>query len=135
MKVLPLLVLMLALGAVACDDNPVAPTAIRNVTWKLESIERVGSPTITIPNPEQYTIRLEDDGRVQVRADCNSCTGRYSLSGSSLSISTVACTTAFCTLASFDGNYSAALENVRSVTVTGNQMVVTGTGFTLRFRS
>ena len=135
MKVLPLFVLLLAVSAVACDENPINPTSITAVTWKLESIERAGSPTITIPNPEQYTLRLENDGRAQVRADCNSCTGRYSLSGSSLSINAVACTTAFCTLASFDGNYSAALESVRSVTVTGNQMVVTGTGFTLRFRS
>jgi heat shock protein HslJ len=135
MKVWPLFVVMLALGTVGCDDNTVGPTALNNVTWKLESIERVGSATITIPNPEQYTLRLEDDGRVQVHADCNSCTGRYTRTGSSLSISTMACTTAYCSLASFDGNYSAALENIRSVTVTGNQMVVTGTGFTLRFRS
>ena len=135
MKVLPLFVLLLAVGAVACDGNPVSPTEITAVTWKLEAIERVGSPTITIPNPEQYTLRLETDGRAQVRADCNSCTGNYVMSGSSLSINAVACTRAFCSLASFDGNYSAALENVRSVSVTGNQLVVTGTGFTLRFRS
>jgi heat shock protein HslJ len=135
MKVWPLFVVMLALGTVGCDDNTVGPTALNNVTWKLESIERVGSATITIPNPEQYTLRLEDDGQVQIHADCNSCSGRYTLTGSSLSISPMACTRAFCSLASFDGNYSAALENVRSVAVTGNQMVVTGTGFTLRFRS
>jgi heat shock protein HslJ len=135
MKVLPLIVLMLALGAIACDENPVAPTVIRNVTWKLETIERVGSPTITIPNPDQYTLRLEDDGRAQVRADCNTCSGRYSLDGSSLQISGVACTLVFCNLASFDGNYKSALENVRSISATGTQMVVTGTGFTLRFRS
>ena len=125
---------MLALGAIACDENPVGPT-ITNVTWKLETIERAGSPTITIPNPDQYTLRLEEGGQVAVRADCNNCSGRYSLDGKSLQISGVACTLIFCNLASFDGNYKAALENVRSISVTGNQMVVTGTGFTLRFRN
>jgi heat shock protein HslJ len=135
MKGLPLLALMLAAGAIACDENPLNPTAISNITWKLESIERVGSPTITIPNPEQYTLRLEEGGRASVRADCNSCTGRYTLDGSALSMGAVACTRAFCGLGSFDGNYAAALENVRSVSVTGNQMVISGTGFTLRFRS
>jgi heat shock protein HslJ len=135
MKSLPLLVLILAAGAIACDENPIAPTAIRNVTWKLETIERVGAPTVTIPNPELYTLRLEDDGRARVRADCNTCGGRYTLDGGSLRFSDIACTLAFCTLASFDGNYTSALETVRSVSVSGDRLIVTGTGFTLRFRS
>jgi heat shock protein HslJ len=135
MKGLPLVVLILAFGAIACDENPLSPTVVTNITWKLEAIERAGSPTITIPDPEQYTLRLEDDGRARVRADCNTCGGRYTLDGGSLRLSEMACTRAFCTLASFDGNYTAALESLRSVTVNGNQMVVTGSGFTLRFRS
>ena len=135
MKPWALLLLMLTLGAVACDDNPVGPTGIANVTWKLESIERVGSPTISIPNPEQYTLRLEDNGQASLRADCNTCNGRYSLDGSSISLSALACTRAFCNLASFDGTYTAALESVRSVTVSGNTLTISGPGLTLRFRS
>jgi heat shock protein HslJ len=134
-KLWVLLLVMLTLGAIACDENPVGPSGISNVTWKLESIERVGNPTITIPNPDQYTIRLEDNGQASLRADCNNCNGRYSLEGSSISISALACTRAFCSLASFDGNYTAALESVRSVTVSGNTLTVTGPGLTLRFRS
>jgi heat shock protein HslJ len=135
MKLWALLPLMLTLGAVACDDNPVGPTGIANVTWKLESIERVGSPAISIPNPEQYTLRLEENGQASLRADCNTCNGRYSLDGSSISLSALACTRAFCSLASFDGNYTAALESVRSVNVSGNTLTITGPGLTLRFRS
>lgn len=135
MKLWALLLVMLSLGGIACDENPVAPTGISNITWKLESIERVGNPTITIPNPDQYTIRLEDNGQASLRADCNNCTGRYSLEGSSISLSNLACTRAFCSLASFDGNYTAALESVRSVSVSGNTLTITGPGLTLRFRS
>lgn len=136
MKLLSLIVVALALGAVACDDeNPVGPTTIRNVTWKLESIERAGSPAIAIPSPEQYTLRFEDNGQASVRADCNTCTGRYTLDGSSLSMSGVACTRAFCGLGSFDDNYASALENVRTATVSGNQLTISGSGLTLRFRS
>jgi heat shock protein HslJ len=135
MKLWALLLLMLTLSSVACDENPVGPTGISNVTWKLESIERVGSPAITIPNPEQYTIRFEDNGQASLRADCNTCSGRYSLDDSSISISALACTRAFCSLASFDGNYTAALESIRSVRVSGNILTVTGPGLTLRFRS
>lgn len=135
MKLWPLLVVLLV-GAVACDDkNPVSPTDITNITWKLESIERTGMPTVAIPNPEQYTLRLEDNGRLNVRADCNSCNGRYSLDGSSLSVNGVACTRAFCGLGSFDENYAVALENVRSLSIDGERLTIVGSGFTLRFRS
>ena len=135
MKRLFLLVMMLAVAGAGCDENPVSPSQIQHVTWKLEAIERAGSPAIVIPNPEQYTLRLEDAGRLSVRADCNTCNGRYSLDGSSLSMSVMACTRAFCGLGSFDDNYASALENVRSATVSGNQLTMTGSGFTLRFRS
>lgn len=129
------LLVLLALGLVGCDENPVSPTPIQNVTWKLEAIERAGSPAVTIPNPEQYTLRLEDNGQMSIRADCNTCNGRYSLDGRNLSMSAIACTRAFCGLGSFDDNYASALENVRSVTISGNQLTIAGSGFTLRFRS
>jgi heat shock protein HslJ len=126
---------MLASAAIGCDENPISPTPIRNVTWKLESIERTGTATITIPNPDQYTVRFEENGNVRVRADCNSCTGGYTLEGSSLSIGNVACTLIACQIPALDTAFTAALANVRSVSVSGNQLTVTGTGFTLRFRN
>lgn len=135
MKTLPLLVVMLALGALACDENPVGPTPIRNVTWKLESIERTGMATILVPNPEQFTVRFEENGNVAVRADCNSCSGRYTLEGSSLTIGNVACTLIACPAPGLDTTFSSALANVRTATASGNQLTITGTGFTLRFRS
>ena len=136
MKVLPLLVLMLALGAVACDDeNPIGPTEIRNVTWKLETIERPGTATITVPNPDQYTLRFESNNNLAVRADCNSCGGRYVLDGSSLSVSDVACTLVACAVPGLDTTFTSALRNVRSATVSGDRLVITGTDFTLRLRN
>src|SRR5262245_32069777 len=74
MRRLNLLLFAFALSVVACDDNPARPTdqaVLRDVTWKLETIERAGSPTITVPNPELYTLILDNDGNVAVRADCN----------------------------------------------------------------
>jgi heat shock protein HslJ len=135
MKRLPLLVLILAAGAIACDENPVGPTEIRNITWKLETIERPGTATITVPNPEQFTVRFEDNGNLSVRADCNSCGGRYTLDGSSLTIGSVACTLIACPVPGLDTIFTQALNNIRTVSVSGNQLTVTGTGGTLRFRS
>src|SRR4029079_5017291 len=80
MKAVPLLVLILAFGAVGCDESPTGPTIV-NVTWKLETVARVGTATITIPNPDQFTVRFEDNSNLTARADCNSCSGRYTLDG------------------------------------------------------
>jgi heat shock protein HslJ len=135
MKTLPLLILMLALGAVACDDNPVGPTEIRNVTWKLERIERPGTAPITVPNPEQYTVRFESSGNIAVRADCNSCGGRYTLDGSSLAIGDVACTLIACPVPGLDTTFTGALRNVRTATISGDRLIITGTDFTLTFRN
>jgi heat shock protein HslJ len=137
MKVLPLLLFTIALGSVACDDNdnPVGPTEIRGVTWKLESIERPGTAPITVPNPELYTVRFESNGNLSVRADCNTCGGRYTLEGSSLSIGNVACTLIACPVPGLDTTFTSVLGNVRTATISGGQLVITGIDFTLRFRS
>jgi len=123
----------LALGS--CDEGLLGPTEVRDVTWKLESIERAGAPTILVPNPERYTLRLEADGRLSVRADCNSCVGTYALSGTSLSIGLLACTRAFCGDSSLDTAYTGALGNAQTAVAAPNQLVIKGNGFTLRFRN
>lgn len=135
MKALPLLVLILAVGAAGCDENPVSPSQITNITWKLESIARVGSALVSVPNPEQYTVRFESNNRASVRADCNSCSGSYALDGSSLSFRQLACTLIACPTPGLDTLFTTGLQNARTVTVSGSQLVMTGTEFTLRFRN
>ncbi len=125
----------IAAGICGCDESPVAPTALRDVTWKLESIERAGLPIQVIPNPEQYTLRLESDGRANIRADCNGCNGGYTLSGASFSIAPLVCTRAFCGQASLDASYMAALQDAQTVAATPSQLVMRGNGVTLRFRN
>lgn len=120
-----LFLLLAAVFGAACDDGPMTPTAVRDVTWKLESIEQAGAATITIANPDRFTVRLEADGRVNVGADCNSCNGRYTLDGSSIAFSAMACTRAFCGTA-IDTTYSAALATIRTITVSDTRMVLQG---------
>ena len=135
MKTVPLLVLILAASAIGCDENPVSPTPIVNVTWKLETVERVGNPTITVPTPDQFTVRFESNGTLAARADCNTCSGRYSLDGSSISIGNLACTLIACPTPGLDQIFTAALQNARTATASGNQLVMTGQDYTLRFRN
>ena len=127
--------LVTALAGYGCSDDPAAPTmVVQGVTWKLEAIERTGSAPIAIANPELYTLVFEADGRLNVRADCNTCNGRYTLNGRSLSTSQIACTRVFCGTA-IDVTYATALGEVRTVTVNGSQLLLEGSGLTLRFRS
>jgi heat shock protein HslJ len=135
MKGLPLVLLILVVGTVACDESPVSPSEIVEITWKLESIARVGSALVTVPNPEQFTIRFETNNRVSVRADCNSCTGGYTLDGSSISITQLACTRVACPTPGLDTLYTTALADVRTVATAQDRLVMTGTEFTLRFRN
>jgi heat shock protein HslJ len=129
-----LLIAVLVLAG--CDKNPAAPSLppIQGVTWKLELIERAGNPTITIANPEVFTLVFEADGRLNARADCNTCNGRYSLTGTSLTTTPLACTRAFCGTA-IDVAYATALGEARQVTVNGSQLLLQASGLTLRFRN
>jgi len=135
MKGLPLVVLILAAGAVGCDESPTGPTELVDITWKLETVARVGSALVTVPNPEQFTIRFETNGTASVRADCKSCTGRYVLDSTSLSIGPLACTRVACPMPGLDTLYTSALENVRAQTVANGTLILTGSEFTLRFRN
>jgi len=67
-------------------------------------------------------------------SDCNSCGGSYTLSGSSLDLSALACTRAFCGDASLDAAYSQALSGTKTVSITGSQMTITGGGVTVQFK-
>jgi len=134
MKPVPLLVLIVVVGAVGCDESPTGPT-IADVTWKLETVARLGSATITVPTPDQFTVRFEDNSNLTVRADCNSCSGRYTLDGTSISIGNLACTLVACPAPGVDQIFTAALQNARTARASGNQLVMTGPDYTLTFRN
>ena len=126
---------LVALVVAACDDNMLNPSDIKEVTWKLEAIERAGNPTIQVPNPEVYTLIMGNDGRITVRADCNRCTTTYTLSGDTVKIGHLDCTTNFCTLASLDGNYAAALEGDSTISISDSHLLLRRGAVTLRFRN
>ena len=127
------LTIIVAAAAMACTDNPIAPSDVTGSAWQLVSIQRDGSSPITVTDPSRYTLQLDDDGRVGAKSDCNSCGGSYTLSGSTLQLSPLACTKAFCGNASLDSIYSQTLDGTKSVSVSGSTLTLTGGGVTLRF--
>jgi len=126
--------LLTAILATACDDDPTDPSDVIGDTWRLEVIELTGAPPLTVDNPSRYTLRLEENGRAAVMSDCNTCSGPYTLAGSALMLGPIACTKVACGPGSLDPQYAKGLESAQSVSLGESTMVVRGDGVTLRFR-
>jgi heat shock protein HslJ len=129
-----LVIAVLLLALVSCATGPTTPSEIglSGITWKLRSIQRAGFVTIDIPVSERFTVLLSDD-RAVVRADCNTCTGRYELSGSNLSLGPLACTRAFCGADSPDTSFLNALAVAASASINGRTLTLIAAETTLTF--
>src|SRR5262245_19631336 len=129
-----MLTLTLIMTLSACGDSPVSPGDVKEVTWMLTSLQEAGSAAVTVADPSRYRLTFGDNGNVAVRSDCNSCSGPYTLSGSTITISAMACTRAFCGDASLDSRFTEALQKAGTISMDGEQLVVRGGGSVLRFR-
>jgi heat shock protein HslJ len=99
--------------------------------WRL--LEFTNGATLSIPNPERYTIQFAADGGVGIRADCNLCNGSYDTDGNALSIGPLACTEAYCGPLSFFDPYTAALSTVSSFVRRGDELELAYSGGTMKF--
>jgi heat shock protein HslJ len=122
----------LALSLPACDDDDFDPALVTGVDWTLDSLQRPDFAVLRVA-PGLYTLRLEPDGRLSARSDCNRCAGRYTLSGSSFTVGALACTRAFCGDASLDQPYAAALQSAQTIDGDDDRLVVSGGEGTLRY--
>ena len=110
-----------------------SPADLTGPTWRLQSLQRAGGPLVVIEAPDRFTLRLEaTTGQASVRADCNSCGGRYALDGPRLEVKALACTLIACQ-GSLDADYLALLGGAtRASTETGGLVLASDRG-TLRF--
>jgi heat shock protein HslJ len=127
---LPVLTAVLAFG---CDESPNEPSEIIGDTWRLASLQEASATPVVPPSGAQYTLRLTADNRAEVRSDCNTCNGVYSLDESDIQIGPLACTRAFCGEDSLDTEYVQALEDAEMLDVDEGEVTLTGDAFTLRF--
>lgn len=119
------LALAVALLAGGCgDDVLTGPSAVIGGVWKLQSLEIPGRGFVQIPQPANYTAEFKDGGLLAVKADCNSCSGTYTISGESMKISLAACTAAFCGSASFDTAFLAVLNNANTFGVLDSELTI-----------
>lgn len=120
--------LLISLLAVAgCgDDTPTSPTpeSVDGV-WRIISIQPPSQPLQTAPVAAQYQIGFEDQ-RAFLRVDCNTCTGPFTLNGSTLTIGpTLACTRAACPTASFESAVVSMLNGGHQMTATLHNLTLT----------
>jgi heat shock protein HslJ len=110
-------------------------TPIVGPTWEwagyVDAAERY-----TVTNPESYTITFLADGKYQVRADCNTGSGPYTLDGRSLSIGPAAMTRRACPPGSQDSVFLAHLNAASRYLVAGGSLYLeTGEDGMMKFRA
>jgi heat shock protein HslJ len=129
--------LLLAALAAGCSDTPATPTSPTggsgslaltagqlSGSWTLRSMQVAGGAVTAVPGGARYTLSF-GDGRVSVRADCNSCSGTYALNGGTITIGpTLACTRAACPTMSLDAAYMNVLSGDATATVTNGALVL-----------
>jgi heat shock protein HslJ len=130
-------VLIAALLPAACADGPTAPSAIVETEWQLASVQLPGADPVANGRPDLFTLRFGADGRAGARVACNSCGGRYALSGDRLTVSSLACTLAFCAPiqgvpAAVDA-FPSLLEGATAVSADGSNLTLTSERGALRF--
>lgn len=118
----------------ACGgDSTTGPSEALGPLWRLVSLERTGQSAISVTTPDRYTVLLDPSGQANVRADCNSCGGRYTLAGDTLTLSPMACTLVGCPDDSLDRTFLTVLGGPARLQAGNSTLTLTSGAGTLRF--
>lgn len=98
--------------------------ALVGVSWQWQRFE-ASNDTVTAPdNPADYMLRFEPGGRVLVRADCNTGSGRYTADGATITIRDLGLTRQDCGAGSLGNEYVQRLLEVASFTFSSGQLAL-----------
>ena len=114
------------LAGVGCsDDTPTSPSAALDGVWRIVSIQPTGLPSQPAPVSAQYQVGFENE-RVFLRVDCNTCTGPFTSSGSTLLVGpTLACTRAACETAAYESAVVSMLSVAHEMSSTQHNLTLT----------
>lgn len=126
------MLLLSGAGLTSCDEDVVGPSQLQG-EWRLQSLRRADFSVVDIADPARFTARFGEDGRLSVRADCNSCGGTFALEGESLMAGPLACTRAFCPSAPLDTEYVGILDGRSSVDLEDDRLVIRSDRGTVTF--
>ena len=118
--------------------EPADPDAVTDVVWEWVSVaDQPARETTEVPNPENYTLILREDGTFSGKADCNQISGSYT-NDSGYSFNLGPSTMAACRPDSMDQQY---LELLGSVVaggpdgIGGFALETAGGQFRMKFRN
>lgn len=129
------ILLFAALAVTACGSGSevlTGPSAVTGAVWQLRSLE-LPTGLVTVSRPDNYTLEFRSGNALSARADCNACTGSYSISGGGLTIGPLACTRAFCGTGSSDAAFLEILSSAQTFGVRGTELSVESSKGIARF--
>jgi heat shock protein HslJ len=97
---------------------------IVGTVWGWTPFLEANDNEILVDDPENYTIEFMPDGAVQIKADCNSVGGSYTVNGSQLTIELGPTTLVACPPGSLENEYLALLSDVNSYIMEGENLVL-----------
>ncbi len=109
------------------DDDLIAEEIIDDDGWKwIGVVENKNNAFVqtAVPDAEKYFVIFNADKTYFIKADCNTGNGKYTLEGDKLSLSAPALTKVACGPDSMDAQYLSMLNNVTSVTMDGEILVL-----------
>ncbi|MEM6528971.1 MAG: META domain-containing protein, partial [Chloroflexota bacterium] len=115
MRYMIVVVIMFAfVGATRAQDEEPTPVG---TTWQWVAYLSMDDSTITPENPAMYLLTLNEDGTLNVTADCNMGSGGYKLEGSSMFIEVLSLSRALCPPESLSEDYLSLLGDVVSYVI------------------
>jgi heat shock protein HslJ len=75
-----------------------------------------------VPDPENYTLTLDEDGSFSAKADCNQASGTYEATADALTLTLGAVTRKACPPGSLGDQYLGLLPQAASFRVQGSQL-------------
>jgi heat shock protein HslJ len=108
----------------ACAGQSEASESIVGTTWQWQAFEdSADENNITVSDPVNYTLTLNEDGTASIKADCNQVSWAYELNGSSLTFDTLGPSTlAMCPEDSLDTQYLERLGNTATYVLSDGQL-------------
>lgn len=85
---------------------------ITGISWRLLEIQSMDDSKQIPDNSNNYTLLLNPDGKVNIKADCNSGFGNYTLEGGALTMEIAGLTRAMCPPESLSEEYVKSLNQV-----------------------
>ena len=114
------IMIILTFALAACGGS----SELVGTTWQWEAFQdSAGINDVSVPNPENYTLTLNQDGTANILADCNQVTWTYELDGSQLTFDTTGPSTlAMCDEDSLDQQFLERLGHTATYVIEDGEL-------------